>query len=93
MPSGLGPWPSWEASTEDALANHLLQNLHDLEAWNGWGYAIRGLNSPYLWSGSNHSVGVGKFTSDGHYDADAVSQQIGAALLLRPLGYEPEVDA
>lgn len=88
VPSSLGPWDSWAESTVDALANYALQNLHDLEAWNGWGYARRGVNSPYLWSGSNHGVGVGKYTSDGHYDPQAVSGQIGAALILPALGYE-----
>lgn len=52
------------------------------EKWNGGGYLRRGVNSPYLWSGSNHGVGSGYYTSDGKYDPNAQSKQIGAMVLL-----------
>jgi lysozyme family protein len=52
------------------------------EAFNGWGYRPRGINSPYLWAGSNHYT-RGKFTDDGRYDPHAVSDQIGVAAILR----------
>ncbi len=60
--------------------------LAGLERWNGMGYAKRGVNSPYLWSGSNHGVGVGKYTADGKYDPLAVSGQVGAAVVMKGLG-------
>jgi lysozyme family protein len=94
IPAGLGPFESWRASTIEALRRRRLVNLSDVESWNGWGYAKRGVNSPYLWSGSNHGVGVGKYVEDGRYDPAAVSKQIGAAVLLKELGYtEPPIVA
>jgi lysozyme family protein len=93
-PVGLGPWESWKCSTIAAM-NHTTipipltwttaRILDRLERWNGLGYRQRGIASPYLWSGSNHGVGVGKFISDGKYDRHAVSAQVGAALVLREI--------
>jgi lysozyme family protein len=40
------------------------------------------MNSPYLWSGSNHYT-KGKFIHDGQFDPEAVSKQIGAGTMLR----------
>lgn len=53
-----------------------------LEKYNGWGYRKPGINSPYLWSGSNHYT-RGKYIADGKYDSGAISQQTGAVLLYR----------
>lgn len=95
VPSGHGPWTSWHASSVYAMR---LKNWHEITDWgigrigelleryNGLGYANRNKNSPYLWSFSNHGVGVGKYTSDGVYDPHAVSRQAGAMLTLRRLG-------
>lgn len=59
--------------------------LYFLEGYNGYGYdRFHHINSPYLWSGSNHYVS-GKYVSDGKYDANVVSQQIGIALLMKKL--------
>jgi hypothetical protein len=63
--------------------------LFQFERFNGFGYRSRGIYSPYLWSFSNHYK-KGKFTSDGVYDPNAVSKQIGAAVLLRRM-YEKQV--
>lgn len=84
-PIGLGPWESWGGSTIAALARRQIRGLRDLEDWNGRGYMHRRLNSPYLWSGSNYGVGLGKYVADGKYDPQAVSKQIGAAVLLHGL--------
>jgi hypothetical protein len=54
------------------------------ERYNGMGYRIRGLASPYLWSFSNHYE-KGKFVRDGVFDPEAVSRQCGAATLLKHL--------
>ncbi|PTY02588.1 hypothetical protein DB346_08550 [Verrucomicrobia bacterium LW23] len=84
---------NWEYSAADALEYDMLagetdwsvpQTLRRLEGYNGLGYRKRGVNSPYLWSGTNHYT-RGKFTSDGVYDPKAVSKQIGAAVLLAAL--------
>jgi lysozyme family protein len=58
--------------------------LYRLEKYNGFGYVRRGILTPYLWSGTNHYT-KGKFVKDGVYDSNAVSQQIGAAILIRLL--------
>lgn len=59
--------------------------LYFLEGYNGYGYArYHNINSPYLWSGSNHYT-AGKYVSDGQYDPNAVSSQIGIALLMKKL--------
>ena len=41
-------------------------------------------DSPYLWSFSNHYT-KGKYVADGNFSATAVSQQCGAAVLLKRL--------
>lgn len=57
--------------------------LYKLEAYNGFGYRTlaRPINSPYLWSGSNHYT-RGKYTFDGRYDPNAISKQPGTAVIL-----------
>ena len=82
---------TWEFSAEDALSDFagwtdwsVPGMLFKLEGYNGYGYHSRGINSPYLWSFSNHYT-KGKFTSDGVYSPTAVSKQCGAAILLRRL--------
>lgn len=89
VPKGLGPWGSWADATVyalkplDEISDWTVQQcLLQWERWNGGGYRRRGLNSPYLWAGCNHGVGVGYYTSDGKYSATAVSKQIGAGVLL-----------
>lgn len=94
---GRGPFASWEAAAIDALREvrktrpdmwdgvagwSPIESLRFLERYNGGGYLKRGVNSPYLWSGSNHGVGVGKYVRDGVYDPNAVSEQVGAACVM-----------
>jgi lysozyme family protein len=82
---------TWEESAVDALTLKDLQLvprwtldvvLEKMERYNGLGYRHRGVPSPYLWSGSTHYV-KGKFTSDGHYDPNAPSKQVGGAVVLK----------
>jgi len=56
------------------------------ERYNGWGYLQhhREVNSPYLWAGTP-CYPRGKYASDGKFDPDLVSRQIGAAPLLAAL--------
>ncbi|MGI9106944.1 MAG: hypothetical protein ACR2G4_11925 [Pyrinomonadaceae bacterium] len=84
---------TWEESATDALK---LQRLHGLDDWslpttlfrlekfNGLGYRSRHpeVLTPYLWSFSHHYT-RGKFIADGKFSPTAVSQQCGAAILLR----------
>ncbi|MFL6208120.1 MAG: hypothetical protein ACJ74W_04680 [Pyrinomonadaceae bacterium] len=90
---GHGPPFTWEESAADALSMRNLQSpagwslpatLYKLERYNGFGYRTRntGINTPYLWSFSN-LYAKGKFVKDGVFNANAVSQQCGAAVLLR----------
>jgi lysozyme family protein len=90
--TGSPPFP-WEASVTDALQLERLDQvtdwtlpgiLYQMEKYNGFGYRTRHpeVLSPYLWSGSRHYTS-GKFVADGKFDPDAVSEQCGAAVILR----------
>lgn len=57
---------------------------YKLESYNGWGYRGHHINSPYLWSFSSNYQ-RGKYVSDGHWDPDAVSKQVGAVVALKQL--------
>lgn len=90
------PWnpPSdWVTSAVDAItfqghANQadwsLARTLFRFEAYNGFGYHSKGINSPYLWCFSNHYT-KGKFVADHRFDPNAVSKQCGTAVMLRAL--------
>jgi lysozyme family protein len=97
-PPGNAPF-TWEESAADALQFDGLtswQNwsipgvLFRLEKFNGMGYRKKGISTPYLWSFSNH-YSKGKFVRDGVFDENAVSQQCGAAVLLKIL-LDREID-
>ncbi len=94
VPVGRGPFSSWEKGCWDAIE---LQGLHKITDWgvgntlrilegfNGTGYRkYYGIQSPYLFSGSNH-YHSGKYVSDGNYNRKAVSSQIGVALYLKEI--------
>ena len=92
--SGTPPF-LWEISARDALMYagltrvqtwDIAQALYRFEDYNGWGYYNYHpeVNSPYLWSMTNHYT-RGKYIADGTYSTTAVSKQIGAAALLRRL--------
>jgi lysozyme family protein len=102
VPAGRGPFSSWEGGAVDALVNcapHAARN-HDwsigglltmLEEYNGLGYAMRGLPSPYVWSGTDQYA-RGKYVRDGVYDPSVVDQQLGCAgLLLAMKQLDPSV--
>ena len=93
-PTGRPPF-TWEQSATDALRQRGMDRwkdwsipgtLYELEGYNGFGYRDHHPNvpSPYLWSFSNHYT-RGKYVADGRFSASAVSQQVGAALLLKQL--------
>ncbi len=84
---------TWDESAADALSMHglgagtdwsLPGTLYQIEAYNGFGYRMFHPQtlSPYLWSFSNHYTS-GKYVADGTWSDTAVSQQCGAATLLR----------
>lgn len=105
---GMPPF-TWEVSAQDALRYRKLEQVSDwslpaalfrIEAYNGWGYRTHHpeVLSPYLWSFTQH-YGSGKYVADGKWSKTAVSEQCGAAALLRrlaelgQLGLPPEDDA
>jgi lysozyme family protein len=87
--TGRAPF-TWEASAIDALQYDgftawtdwsIAGTLYKLEGYNGFGYRKRSIPSPYLWSGSQHYA-RGKYVADGRFDPEAVSSQVGAAIIL-----------
>ncbi|HAJ47693.1 MAG TPA: hypothetical protein DCL54_14050 [Alphaproteobacteria bacterium] len=85
------PPSDWVSSAIDALTYDkfvgqtdwsLERTLYRLERYNGIGSRRNGINTPYLWSMSNHYT-KGKFVADGVWDPNAVSKQVGCAVLLR----------
>ena len=91
------PWnpPSdWVSSAVDAMKVDkfdekadwdLAKVLYRWEAYNGWrSRVLHGINTPYLWSFSNHYK-KGKFVADGVWDGNAVSKQCGAGVMLKAL--------
>ena len=90
-PASGNPPFTWEDSAVDALTFEGFTSwtdwsvpgtLYCFEKYNGFGYRRFGINTPYLWSYSNN-YSKGKFSSDGHFDPNAISKQCGAAVLLR----------
>ena len=93
-PPGDPPF-TWVESARDALTFDGLADvggwsisraLFRFEGFNGFGYrkSTIAIPTPYLWSFSQHYT-RGKFASDGVYDPNLVSQQCGAAVLLRTM--------
>ncbi|HVG41678.1 MAG TPA: hypothetical protein VM888_08705 [Chitinophagaceae bacterium] len=100
LPKNGEPPYNWGDSAEDSLRSKALDKwtdwsisgmLYQLERYNGFGYRTKGINTPYLWSGSNQ-YSKGKYTADGTFSATAVSKQIGAAVLLRRLSEKQLID-
>ena len=102
VPAGRGPFSIWEEGAYDALANcppflarhkdwSLGPALTALEAYNGVGYAAKGVPSPYLWSGTDQ-YSSGKYVRDGFYDPNKVDAQMGcAALLMGLMALDPTI--
>ncbi|MFL6935607.1 MAG: peptidoglycan-binding protein [Xanthobacteraceae bacterium] len=93
VPIGRGPFESFEAGAIDALQHEDLIGITDwsleriaflLEAFNGFGYQAKGINSPYLWSGSNQYTS-GKFVADHDFRPDVVDRQLGSMVVLARL--------
>lgn len=82
---------TWHRSALDALAYDHLDHCEGwdiaeicfrFEGFNGFGYRQYGVHSPYLWAGSQHYV-KGKYVGDHDYDPNAVSKQLGSAVILK----------
>jgi lysozyme family protein len=84
---------TWRDSARDALQMKGYDSVTDWsvphmlylwEKYNGLGYRPRRVPSPYLWSFSTIYT-AGKYVLDGKFDPNAVSQQCGAAVMLKTL--------
>ena len=97
VPAGRPPvWNppnDWDSSAIDALEFEKFTGLSDWslprmlyrwERYNGFGSRRQKINTPYLWSFSNHYA-KGKYVRDHVWNPDAVSKQCGAAVMLRAL--------
>lgn len=93
-PATWNPPTDWVSSAVDAMKYDKFADLNDWdlarmlyrwEAYNGWrSRMLHGINTPYLWSFSNH-YSKGKYVADNVWDANAVSKQCGAAVMLKAL--------
>lgn len=90
VPKGRGPFASFEEGAIDALKYDHLTSVKDwrlekvlyyLEIFNGAGYDIRGVPSPYIWGGTNIQK-PGKFVSDGRWNGTVMDMQPGCAAIL-----------
>jgi len=90
VPRGRGPFDTWEEGAIDALKLDGLTSVKDWrlekmlyygEIYNGAGYDMRGLPSPYLWGGTNVQR-PGKFVADGRFNPRVWDSQPGVAPIL-----------
>lgn len=89
--AGEGKPYTWDESAIDALRGRwrpkswaLDECLSFLEHYNGMGYWLREINSPYVW-GSTSVYEGGYFTKDGSFSPTAISRQVGGAAMLKIL--------
>jgi lysozyme family protein/peptidoglycan hydrolase-like protein with peptidoglycan-binding domain len=108
VPKGRGPFVGPDAFVDGAVDALRLEHfvgatdwsiartLFRLEGFNGYGYHSRGVNSPYLWSGSTAygppEERAGKFVADGVFDPNKIDPQLGVAVVLKELiGLDPSI--
>ncbi len=96
VPIGQGPYfgqDAWERAAARALIETGGKTWEDwtpggwttyLEKYNGLGYANHGRPSPYVWAGTDQ-YRLGKYVSDGVYDAEAIDTQPGCVALIAAL--------
>ena len=63
---------------------NIVATLKFLEKFNGLGYRNKGIYSPYMCSGTQH-YSKGKYTSDGVFSPNVVSDQLGCIAYLKVL--------
>jgi lysozyme family protein len=94
-PAAGAPPFTWEESARDSITYENLDKVIDwslpsvLYHWHRYNginneYKLRGIPTPYLWSGSQHYT-KGKYVADHQFDPNAVSGQAGAAVILKAL--------
>ncbi|MCJ9735747.1 peptidoglycan-binding protein, partial [Bradyrhizobium sp. PRIMUS42] len=98
VPKGRGPFATFVDGAVDAfrLENFIgaqdwgiARMLFRLEAFNGFGYHAKGVNSPYLYGGSTlygpPEARAGKFVRDHVFDSNHVDTQLGTAAILHAM--------
>lgn len=93
VPAGRGPFADWHTAAIDALKLKGFDKIsewsaarmgYEGERFNGLGYIGKGVNSAYLWAGSNHEQ-LGKYVADHKWDAKFDDPQIGVMTVLAAL--------
>ena len=83
----------WVAAAIDAISsshpetidkNNIETFYQFAEEYNGLGYKMNGMASPYVWSGTTEYQG-GKYVADGHLDREYYDKQLGVAVMLKSL--------
>lgn len=98
VPKGRGPFATFVDGAVDAFRIEnfigaqdwsIARMLFRLEAFNGFGYHAKGVNSPYLYGGSNlygpPEARAGKFVRDHVFDPSHVDSQLGTAVILHAM--------
>ena len=92
VPKGIY-FEDWTEAAIDAISSHNPEIINEndvttlyeyAERYNGTGYRKRGVNSPYVWSGTTN-YSSGKYVKDGVYDPSAVDKQLGVAVMLQAI--------
>ncbi len=101
VPEGRGPFKTFFDGAMDALAIdglsavldwRLEKVLYYQELFNGAGYHLRGLPSPYIWGGTNQQK-PGKYVADHKFSATVVDKQPGCAPILATLArLDPSIE-
>lgn len=93
VPKGRGPFESWHEGAVDALRFDRLTTIKDwriekvlyfCESFNGFGYAMRGLPSPYVFGGTSVQR-PGKYIADGRWSGTTMDSQPGCAPIIQAL--------
>ena len=98
VPKGRGPFATFVDGAVDAFRIEnfvgaqdwgIARMLFRLEAFNGFGYHAKGVNSPYLYGGSTlygpPEARAGKFVRDHVFDSNHVDSQLGTAVILHAM--------
>lgn len=103
VPKGRGPFKTWTAAAVDAYHLNGLDKVgaanwtwalacYYAELFNGFGYRdYHRMRSPYLFGGTNLQQ-IGKYTSDGKFDARHMDAQLGVVpLMMRMAQIAPDL--
>lgn len=97
VPAGRGPFPNWEASALDAYHLDRLDGVgasnwslerecFEGELFNGFGYRdYHKMASPYVFGGTTVQT-LGKYKSDGKFDAFTMDTQLGILPIIETIG-------